>query len=336
MDQRESSSSCSKQVDLNVKLEGILHNLSPRNPEKFEYGLETKDVTYRVNCYSPVKRKLFKDGKSVTVTNFKKTKYGVNVINVDEAEVVDSELSFQPTKIAGEVQVSSLTKCVKNQCVDIKGVISKLGKERSTSDGLKRDCCLTDTTGSVKLILYGDHCQAVNNGMSYLLKNVRVMSDDYRNPVIYTAKDICSIDKIKSIKVGSDAPSFCSPSNEREIKGEIMAIDYIEKFKKCMKCKKKIKASCDSPTVECTNPECKLRQKTKALIPSMFARVLCQDSENKTTQNLVLFDDIISKLIPSATQMTVQEVEMSLLDLPESVITYTLQSKAVVDIVIDV
>ena len=338
VDATSPSSNAESGSDENNVLEGFLLNLSPNSSNKFDYGLQTKEKTYKVNCYNQPKRKLFEDGSPARIKNFKLGANG-NIINVDAAELVVKNINpgFTPTKIAGDIQIISLTKCVRNQFVNLKGVLSSLNKPRTNSNGTSRDCCLTDSTGSVKAVLWGDHVNSVKAGTSYELSNVRVDFDQYSNPVIHTAREDCKINEIKDVVVPANTPKLLSPSKERSLQGEFMGVDTVEFFKKCFRCKKKIKSTCDGAVVDCTNPECKLTQKSKALIASIYARVVFQDSTPKhENHSVTLFDDVIYKMIPNAKAMSDKQIERAILALPPCTMTYVPHSKIVVQVDIDV
>ena len=166
-------------------LEGFLHNLSPTKDNRIEFGLQTKRKTYRVVCFAPAKRPLFEDkNKSpLKIPNFQYFKKDRDILinsNV-QVESVD-RLDFLCAEISGNnIKIKNIECCANFQMINAQGKITQLRETRylSTINLNCREASLMDETGTIKLSLRSEFCSIVENGLTYMFKNLRVNHGSY-------------------------------------------------------------------------------------------------------------------------------------------------------------
>ena len=72
-----------------------------------------------------------------------------------------------------------------------------------------REASLVDETGTIKLTLWAEFCSIVENGLTYMFKNLRVDNDSYGRIYVNTPKQGCHIALTDPISVNvnsSDIP----------------------------------------------------------------------------------------------------------------------------------
>ena len=89
-----------------------------------------------------------------------------------------------------------------------------------------REASLVDETGTIKITLWAEFCSIVENGLTYMFKNLRVNHGSYGEIYVNTPKQGCQITLTDTISVNVSSSDI--PSDEIIIeKGEILSIDSI-------------------------------------------------------------------------------------------------------------
>ena len=161
-------------------LEGFFHNLSPTKDNQLEFGLQTKRKSHRVVCFVPAKRPRFEDkNKSpLKISNFQYSKKGRDILinNNVQVEAVN-RLDFPCAEISGDnIKIKNIERCANFQMINVQGKTMLLRETRyvSTINLNCREASLVGETGTIKLTLWVEFCSIVENGLTYMFKNLHV------------------------------------------------------------------------------------------------------------------------------------------------------------------
>ena len=112
--------------------------------------------------------------------------------------------------------------------INVQGKITQLRGTRyiSTINLNCREASLVDETRVIKLTLWAEFSLIVENGLTYMFKNLCVNHDSYGRIYVNTQKQGCQITLTDPIAVNVNSSDI--PSDEIIIeKGEILSIDSI-------------------------------------------------------------------------------------------------------------
>ncbi|XP_028416740.1 uncharacterized protein LOC114540939 [Dendronephthya gigantea] len=134
------------------------------------------------NSKSPVKLKNYKQSSNtnddLTITKFTK----VSALDKSEVNFAFSE-DISSASTGKPVNISAISKLASEQLIEIKGKVMKMSgiKVQSTRFGQvkKQDVIVADPTGTIKLVLWGEYINSLQQNETYTLKNVRVKSTKY-------------------------------------------------------------------------------------------------------------------------------------------------------------
>lgn len=191
--------------DLNLSaLDCYVHNVSPvkisdKKKQWFECTLQTTQGNIRAVCFEPTQSDVarFKEAAEskspVKVTNTrlgnKRPGYPQDIIIPKKAmvEKLTPSADFQHQKVASQMiatTIGNLQNLKQGQLITLKGYVNcmtpiKQVTQRATqSQVYVKECQLTDTTGSMKLVLWGKFTTQVQDDQTYEFKNLRIKSDD--------------------------------------------------------------------------------------------------------------------------------------------------------------
>jgi len=169
-----------------------VHNVSPMKKgvvtgvPYFNCMLQMEKNARKTVCFSPNKRRTMGQASESEVP-VKITKFNINKGDVmlnDRSQIKlanPSEVSFQFNKhLASEATVTliELVKFVSGQLINTKAHVSEVYQVRPhrIKDGSvdSQEVLLTDTTTSIKLKLFGEDVGMLQQGKSYILKNLRL------------------------------------------------------------------------------------------------------------------------------------------------------------------
>ena len=224
------------------EMEGFLHNLSPVKDSRFEFCLQTKRKTHRVVCFTPAKRALLENmvNSPVRLSNYRISSKSSDIILTQSGSVeISSGLDFECAEITGQVKISNIVKCAVGQLINIKAKVTELKDIRTVpgKDLRLRESVAVDETGTIKLLLWEDHCDKIQDGLIYNFINLRVKEDPCGNVIVNTAKQGCTIETINPFTEElCDIPIFTQ--NDNKLNGEIIAVGHVNKLFSCCKCNK--------------------------------------------------------------------------------------------------
>ena len=196
----------------------------------------------------------------------------------------------------------------------------------STTNLNCREASLVDETETIKMTLWAEFCSIVENGLTYMFKNLRVNHDSYGRIYVNTPKQGCQITLTGPISVNANSSDI--PSDEIIIKkGEILSIDSISRYLDCSKCNPKIETDAKL-FVDCLS--CKIKQKVKACKPNMMVRVTIENQSDMKTHIATMFKSQILTVVPYTKQMTDDSLSEALLLLQEIKVIYGRDNKIIV------
>ena len=314
------------------EMEGFLHNLSNVKDNRFEFCLQTKRKTHRVVCFAPNKRALLEDmvKSPVRLSNYKISSKSSDIILTKSGSVESSSgLDFKCAEITGQVKICNISKCAIGQLIHIKAMVTQL-KDITIVAGKDlrlRESVAVDETGTIKLLLWEDHCDKIQDGLTYNFINLRVKEDLRGNIIVNTAKQGCIIESINPF-----SEELCqSPiltENDNKINGEIIAVDHVSKIITCCKCNKEILDNVEKKiSVDCAS--CHMKQKVKACKKNIYVEILIRDESTNVDKTVTIFKEQIKYLVSEAEKITPNELAERLLELPPIQLFYSASTKVV-------
>ena len=287
-----------------------------KGPQKNYFGctLQTKDQgVISALCFSPEKKSQFDDIKlkrsPVKIKNFRVSdKYGIKVLVDDTVKIEDvvEPGEFMPIANGDQepVPIATLSKITLGQVVTIKAKVADISgvKIQIMDDKSKvnrQQTIIHDSSGSIKLTLWGKYTDTLEIGHTYLIKKVRVRKDKFGE--IY----------VNSIKSGetsfNDTDDFAtalapitttlvSPS-VTECQMKLLGIHTINKHLVCCSCHKKANPIKNGKYAKCEGKMCALKQKVSTCGTSWYMKLYLQLKEDPTKKlALAAYDHIVRKL----------------------------------------
>ena len=167
-----------------------IHNVSPlkqsRKTSYFTAELQTSaNNVVRAVSFSPKKRSLFSKHQNekspVKISKFKiSTRQGSAIIINENTAMAPAEVLFSRQEICASSlsTITSLQNVSLEQMVNLHAHVSQLSgvKMISSAGGSlkKREGVLVDVTSSIKVILWENHVDELEEGRTYILRNLRL------------------------------------------------------------------------------------------------------------------------------------------------------------------
>lgn len=331
----------------NNEFVGYIHNVSPVYNEKFfECQLQGKDQTItRAVCFSPRKRKIFEDYSEkkspIKVKKFNvDTSSNTNDILMGDSVVLEHypQLDFSRSEIKSSTTLSSVKSVRIGQRVTVKAKVTNMSKEEKAGDLTLVNCTLLNPSASIKMVLWENFINQVENNCTYMFHNATVRKDKYHDNVyLNTAKYGTEIKltedftEVLAVPLTQDTTQLVSTT----IEGEILGITTINSYFSCFKYNEKLQQSTSATYLECNN--CHLKQKLRPSSKHWYAQVLVQYSDNKKI-SLTLFEEPIRQILAiqnkeSLMPMITEEILTDVLfNLPSVKFTYNTTSRVVLKI----
>lgn len=178
----------------------------------------------------------------------------------------------------------------------------------------RKDITVADTTGNIKVKIYSNLFDAVQNNVTYTMENLSSRSYDY---FYLTATKLTVVTKEEETLDTSTIISEIEEPTQITKSGEIISIQCIKKYL-CMACKKPvpINPTETSKFLKCSN--CQSRGKLENFVNKLTARFTMKTSEENVA--LVAFHDAIISFLDSQAlsqlSTNTDQLEEYFLDLP--------------------
>ena len=196
----------------------------------------------------------------------------------------------------------------------------------------KQEGYIADPTGYIKIILWGNHADSIDQNSTYTFNKLRVKVS--QNQIyVNTPKqeDECVITSAEPF--AEPLPNVEEQSTTNEIVGSIIGIYSITKYKSYRSCLKKVTVNGNI----CFCEHCKLSQRKSRCSTQWFLRIYVETA-SRPVQNLrlSLYNDVAIKLFTTCDlvdlELTDDEITAKLSQLDDLKIVYDTQSCKVIDI----
>ena len=231
--------------------------------------------------------------------------------------------------------IASLSGVHFQQLITIKAKVTNMGatKTVNTSNGVKRkaDCYLIDPSGTIKLTLWEDFINDVQEGKTYTFHNVSVIKE-YKSDklALGTTVQDCKLSESEDFTEPVAQPLELPDSfTTTEAKVEIKGLTAFGKYLSCLQCHKKIAdGSFSAKILKCCY--CGLTRKKDKCLENCYAQAKVSQEENQFV--LTFFHEEIQKifdLLHLPFSVNEEQVTEALLDSPILNVTYENKSKIV-------
>jgi len=285
----------------------------------FNCMLQMEKNARKTVCFSPNKRRTMGQASESEVP-VKITKFNINKGDVmlnDRSQIKlanPSEVSFQFNKhLASEATVTliELVKFVSGQLINTKAHVSEVYQVRPhrIKDGSvdSQEVLLTDTTTSIKLKLFGEDVGMLQQGKSYILKNLRlhiVKTCCYLNTTLsekFEAKEIPDIESL--VEVTEESISRV------RITCKVIGVKTIASKALCLTCNRSCVDLLDETMVKCVT--CNLTLRKAACNMSWYANLLVTDIALNENHNIFFRNDYVHQLSDIAGFQLTSEDELA-------------------------
>eukprot|EP00794_Sanderia_malayensis_P002084 gene2084-2362_t len=299
-------------MDQDKEMVGYVHDVSyiGKGEEKkfFDFQFQTETGVVRAVCFSPGKKRCFEEASfkksPVKIKKFMKDKAAHSTDIIMNEKVIVQELpslNFEcHDLVPKELNIQKLAEVSPQQMVTLKAKVCNLRKETtilqySKNPLKKRDGLLVDPFGNIKIVFWEDDINAVEEGKTYVFKNLRVKknkmrSDMYVNP----AKGCCTITPAVEFEEDLQYPQTLPQEMiTATVTGEIIGIQKCVLNFCCFKCSKVIPDCSGSTLVQCKH--CHMKQKTKNCNKQWYMNAVVGDEDKKVSLNF--YHDIVITLL---------------------------------------
>ena len=317
----------------------------------FNATLQTSEGQKNAVCFSPEKRPAFarhEDEKSpVKITRIRLSSKFNNDVIIDQTSKitpVTENVGFQYVDTTPSLVNSllSLNQISSDQLVTIKAKVIKVfgskkiqTKNNPSSALTKQEMVIGDPTACVKLILWEESVDVLKEGVTYLLRNLRLRRETGGSIYLNTPKS----GQFSSAEVNSFSDSVVEDMqmfSTTEMSASIIGVESISNYQPCMKCGRKT-AQLQGTALKCQN--CNMVQKAVASKKQWFIRCLfAQSGKDGETISLAIFHEnmkcLVDMMTPplSLSSVTTDELTIELLSMPEMKITYDSISKKLISV----
>ena len=295
---------------------GYIQTISPVktatfSPTKyFNCNIQRSGRVVRAVCFNPAKRPLLeKYQKGRTAVRL----HNITSSNKDDIEsiIIQNNTTVQPVVVPFVYQdaatssslpsLSSLQEVSKEQLVDVKAKVSSITAVKTINSRYgyalqRQEVILVDHTTSIKLILWQEHCNKLEDQKTYALQNLRLKESNgsrYLNTLKseqFLFKEIPSFTQDLA-QVTTEIESL----TQRKVSGKIIGVQHASKSLSCTSCKKKVTVKSNGKIANCQS--CKMMMRVTSCQPQWFLKVLFQNTQNINDKlALTLFHHEVDKL----------------------------------------
>ena len=304
-------------MDQDKVLKGYIHDVShvgQGDAKKFfDFKVQTESEIVRGVCFSPGKKRTFDEmaaNKSpVKIKKFMpdKNPHSSDIL-MNDAVVIEELQTLDFTYrsiIPQEMNIGKLSSLTPNQLLTLKAKVIKLQKpaeinQNSDNPLTKREGLLIDPHGTIKIVLWQNEVNAVENGETYLFKNLRlkknrVSGDIYVNP----AKGCASFLAADPFPEDSLHPPQEIPEElvTTTVMGEVIGVQKCSLSICCFKCSKPIElTSAKAAVVHCSH--CDMKQKFSRCRKQWYINAVLNNGNTNFTVNF--YNDSVRKVLEMA------------------------------------
>ena len=238
------------------------------------------------------------------------------------------------------ISISDIRSVSLNQLITVKAKVCNLsGKKKvhSLKDPLtKVNGQLVDPTGSIPIVLWETFTEAVEEGKTYIFRNLRVKTDYLSKELcVNTAKSGCSIEETRNFNMPlAKIQALPSDMTDKSVDIEIIGVSSAINYRTCHLCHKKVRVKDKIAT--CTS--CNLVQKISATNVTWILKLVCHEKESGEDLQLTLFNEAVKQLFNinkskiNLSCCTPSDIQSALLSFDDMNVMYNIKNKAITDI----
>lgn len=285
-------------------MEGYIHNLSTvktshaNQCKYFDFKIQISPTkTVKAVCYSPQKRTQLANAlltkSPVKIDQIKRKSSGDYVIRKKTkiAGLDSAALEFQYDEVLGNnlKTFKDASAATIYDTVDLKvKILSKSDKKQpvviNSNTKYTCDCFVADKTGTIKIALWEEIIDKIQNGKSYHFKNLKVRM--FNDEKFLNTNEATTADEIPEISnIDMKTPEI----QENLLTGQILGVD----IKKMSCCIAEESAKESSEVITCTN--CKMTTLASVFKTNLICQILLK-SEDKIT-NYTCFTDAVDSFL---------------------------------------
>ena len=292
------------EVTSNAKVEGLITVISPMKTGKtcnyYDGEISDNHSSLRFCGFnSTVRRRLeesYEKGEAVVLEGceIKKSRHGegLEIIVKKTTDVLKSEKSFQVSRDnKAVVLLDKVQELPQYQRVNVRVKVMHMEDVTELRSGGKvQEGIIADATGQIKLSLWEEHVEALKEGCSFEISGLMV-KEYYGSKRLSTAKENCTIKEIDDIGPLSTDATQCDIRVIQNVR--VFAVDKLEMYNSCVKCRGKIDLENDDGIGECG--KCGTMQLIEECNESITAQLRVKDNSGEK-YCLRAFDDTILKI----------------------------------------
>ena len=299
-----------------LEILGYIQTISPVkkatfSPTKyFNCNIQRSDKVVRAVCFNPAKRPLLE--------KYHKGKTAVRLHNIrsaikDDVEsiIIQNNTTVQPVvvpfvykdaAISSSLQsLASLQEVSKEQLVDVKAKVSSITGVKTINsrygDALqKQEVILVDHTTSIKLILWQEHCNKLENQKTYALQNLRLKESNGARYLNTPKSEEFLFKEVPSFTQDlAPVTTEVESLTQGKISAKVIGVQNASKSLSCTSCKKKVTVKSNGKIATCQS--CKMMMRVTSCQSQWFLKVLFQNTQNINDKlALTLFHPEVHKL----------------------------------------
>eukprot|EP00794_Sanderia_malayensis_P002190 gene2190-2493_t len=276
----------------------------------FDFQFQTDSNVIRGVCFSPGKKRSFEEAalkkSPVKLKKFIEDKKAesTDILMNDKVvieELTESDIDFQHRQLVPkELNIGKLTEIALEQIITLKAKAFNVQKpvhiqtQRGTSL-TKQEALLIDPHGTVKIILWEDDIDTIEDGGTYMFKNLRVKKNKLTGEIyVNPAKAFSKISRAEEFPPDTLKPPQSLPSEltTLSVNGEIVGVQKCSLNFCCLKCNKPLQ-QCKQKLLTCSH--CNLKQKAAKCKKSWYVNALFNDGEKNLTLNF--YHEMVMKVL---------------------------------------
>lgn len=273
----------------------------------FRCELQTESGVSKAVCYAPERKTTF-DMLRQQKSPVKIKKYSIsNKFNTEDVQISrytdvlpltdDTEMGFTYKEVDTITTISSVADVTSGQLVSVKGKVLHLTSQKKVvyPDKVlqKQECYIVDPTGQIKVTLWEDYTDQVEQGKTYNFRmfRLRKMGQD-RSLNTPKDDDRCVISETTEFQEPLPTLQDVSLTNTKEMTAEILGVHSVTRSYGCCACKRKVNVSANGKLAQCTNESCRMTQKSIRCITQWSLKLVVQDTVLVTPQSNTILPPI--------------------------------------------
>ena len=240
------------------------------------------------------------------------------------------------TQAAIDCNISQCKECKPNQKVNVTGTVT-MGNDnpkevtmRRTQEkaAVKEDCIVEDKSGAIPFHIWGPVLQQMENGKTYLFKNLTVRM--YKGSTFLSTSPSTVVSSAELTLEEISGPKLLQNREQNVAAPQLKFASKLQVFTSCQVCHKRLNIVL-SDSIKCQH--CGTRQRTSDCKKEATVQICIQNGDSDLW--LSAFTGDILKLLEHSSitlQNSVEDIEMQLMKVKDIIIRYDVQRLTVIGI----